>query len=135
MWVMACQVLELIYNKTQAAVDWRCLSGCLDTAPSGGVSAASAWPEGDVWSAEASYGHALALEGYLLAVGAPKGLDNEGFVDIFTATGPLQIQTAKASSRMSAWTHVEALSHNGSIGFGTTLVLKQGILAVAALGI
>jgi hypothetical protein len=36
---------------------------------------------------------------------------------------------------MSAWTRVEVLSHAGSVGFGSSLVLKERVLAVAAPGV
>ena len=84
---------------------------------------------------ESSYGNALALQGPILAVGAPGGA---GFVDIRRAVGPevggVKPQALAVNSRYTEWSPQRILSESGSKGFGYRLAMEPGLLVVSAAG-
>jgi hypothetical protein len=93
------------------------------------------WPSTSLWSMESSYGNALALQGPILAVGAPGGA---GFVDIRMAVG-LEVRGVKpqalaGNSRYTKWSPQRILSESGSKGFGYRLAMEPGLLVVSAAG-
>ena len=146
------QVLDLIYNSTVARVEWRCLSGCDTTPPSGRLPGDSAdapslpaWPLSSIWSRHESFGDAIGLDGFVMAVGVPHALSGQGLVDIWTATGSVGILSigaleegsatqADENLKLSHWTRAGDVSHAGSVGFGSVLAMREGLLAVTAPG-
>ena len=137
---------DLVYNSSSQEVEWRCLSGCLPTPPSGkqhvGLTdqpanmTTDAWPASAIWSSDPSYGDALAFDGALLAVAAPKRpSEGNGYVDIWVAAGPGSLVPAPVvagNTRFTHWARGSVVRHEGAVGFGSTVVLKGGILVVGA---
>ena len=96
------------------------------------------WPATRVWDAEGSYGDALALQGPILAVGAPQGNSGAGYVDVRRALGPddrgAQPPALAGNLRYTEWSLRRILSQPGSKGFGYRLAMKPGLLVVSAAG-
>ena len=136
---LVVQVSDLVYNSSTEQVQWRCLSGCASTPPSGrqvSQNDTAPWPASAIWSSDSSYGDAITFDGLFLAVGAPKvASEGTGYVHVWMAVGSGPADSAPVvdgNTRFEHWSRSAELLHDGVSAFGASLALRGGILVVGA---